>query len=321
MSKTRILLGIAAIVMVAGGTVFGQTGYDRRSDRGPDPYPYPGRYPGENYADDLAKFHPGEFNPFVDHDRFESDYQFFAPVDDEVDYFSGIDKPNTGWFFDYRRLYWNVSRPSNAPINTGGDFTWGNQINLGYWTEKDHGWLIEYVHVDGPTTTGNNDANFTSIELSKTYRTDIFRKPGDSFEVFFGGRFVDFTDRSQLVFGPGNALFDVPTNNKILQGVIGTKFSRRHGHWLISAETRIAPGANAMGTANIAAGSTSSSGAFAFTYSADARAMASYQVTRDFALSIGAEYQLFARGISRNGAIQDRKLGMGGAMVGFTFNR
>lgn len=312
---------MTAVVLAVSGAVFAQTGYNNRLDTGPDPYPYPGRYPGENFADDLAKFHPGEFNPFVDHDRFETDYQFFAPVDDEVDYFAGIDKPNTGWFFDYRRVYWNVSRPSNAPVNIGGDFTWGNQINFGYWTEKDHGWLVEFVHIDGPTDVGNNDANYTSIELSKTYRTDIFTRPGDSFEVFFGGRFVDFTDQSQVAFLQFGGLATVPTVNKIFQGVIGTKFSRRHGHWLISAETRIAPGANAMGVANIVGANVSSQGAFAFTYSADARAIASYQVTRDFALSIGAEYQLFARGISRNGAIQDRKLGMGGAMVGFTYNR
>lgn len=314
MPKLRILLSLSALVLTVSSSTFAV----ERLQNMPNPYPYPGRYPAESYRADLAPAHPGEFNPFIDHDRYETDYQFFAPVEDEVDYFGGIDKPNIGWFFDYRRLYWNVSRPETALINAGGDNTWGNQINLGYWTDKDHGWLVEFVHVDGPTDQSNNNANFTTIEFDKTYRTDILRKPGDSLEVFAGGRFVDFTDRS-AAFPRVNPPF--PSVNKVVQGVLGTRFRRRHGQWLLSLEGRLSPGVNFWGTAVNNGGNASGFGGNYFCYSFDFRAVANYQITRDLALSFGAEYQAFPVGITRDSRATQSYLGMGGGMFGFTYNR
>lgn len=122
------------------------------------------------------------WSPFTEPDHFGPDLQFFAPFD-ASDY-GGGDAPNIGFFFDYTRLYWNVKRPSQRPINrvgfeqdfaielngalhelddmgllgftgnrpTGydGDFTWGNRYDFGYMTEDDHGWYVSHTHVAGP---------------------------------------------------------------------------------------------------------------------------------------------------------------------------
>src|SRR5678815_5155805 len=48
-------------------------------------------------------------NPFIEPDRFDPDYQFFAPA--EVDPYSGGEEPNVGFYAAYSRLYINVSRP------------------------------------------------------------------------------------------------------------------------------------------------------------------------------------------------------------------
>ncbi|WP_254512940.1 BBP7 family outer membrane beta-barrel protein [Anatilimnocola floriformis] len=120
------------------------------------------------------------WSPFTEPDHFGPDLQFFAPFD-ASDY-GGGDPPNIGFFFNYTRLYWNIQRPSQRPINrvgfeqdfaaglnndqiktlgmigftgdrqTGydGDFTWGNRYDFGYMTEDDHGWYASHTHVAGP---------------------------------------------------------------------------------------------------------------------------------------------------------------------------
>ena len=122
------------------------------------------------------------WSPFTEPDHFGPDLQFFAPFDPS-DY-GGGDPPNISFFFNYTRLYWNVQRPSQRPINrvgmeqdfgvalniplhqlgdlgllgftgnraTGydGDFTWGNRYDFGYMTEDDHGWYASLTHIAGP---------------------------------------------------------------------------------------------------------------------------------------------------------------------------
>ena len=122
------------------------------------------------------------FTPFTEPDHFGPDLQFFAPFDDSM--YGGGDPPNFGFFFTYSRMYINVQRPSQRPINrvgfegdfganlniplhqlgdlgllgftgnreTGydGDFTWGNRYDFGYMTEDDHGWYASHTHIAGP---------------------------------------------------------------------------------------------------------------------------------------------------------------------------
>lgn len=111
---------------------------------------------------------PDRIQPFVDWATFESDAQFFAPV--ELGDISDVQKPKTGWFGQYDRVYIWVTRPeanftgTNFPgpgftgelASTEGDFTWGHRLDLGYMTEDNHGWLFGGWHIDGP----NEDRGF-----------------------------------------------------------------------------------------------------------------------------------------------------------------
>lgn len=107
--------------------------------------------------------------PFIEPGYFNYDLQFFAPAAD-IDTYDGDPVLRTGWFGSYNRMYIGVSRPrdSGYPVDTGRpfqelrtrpdssdlmDLTWGNRWDLGYMiddVDHDHGWLISYMHIDGP---------------------------------------------------------------------------------------------------------------------------------------------------------------------------
>jgi len=91
---------------------------------------------------------PDLLQPFVDPGAFPWDWQFFAPAE-FGDFGNGQDL-NTGYFATWDRIYIYVSRPEYDANPTQGDFTWGNRFELGYMSEEDHGWLMEFWHIDGP---------------------------------------------------------------------------------------------------------------------------------------------------------------------------
>ena len=88
------------------------------------------------------------FQPFIDPNAFDPDFQFFAPAD--IDTYGDGPEPNIGWFATYDRVRIWVTRPDYVPSYTEGDFTWGNRFDLGYMSEEEHGWLVSIWHIDGP---------------------------------------------------------------------------------------------------------------------------------------------------------------------------
>ena len=88
------------------------------------------------------------FQPFIDPNAFDPDFQFFAPAD--IDTYGDGPEPNIGWFATYDRVRIWVTRPDHVPSYTEGDFTWGNRFDLGYMSEEEHGWLVSIWHIDGP---------------------------------------------------------------------------------------------------------------------------------------------------------------------------
>lgn len=93
-------------------------------------------------------YNPDVAQPFIEPFTFQSDLQFFAPA--EVDRINSEIEASTGWYATYDRAYIYVTRPQAESSYAEGDFTWGNRIDLGYMTEEDHGWLISFLHIDGP---------------------------------------------------------------------------------------------------------------------------------------------------------------------------
>jgi hypothetical protein len=111
-----------------------------------------------------------DYQPFIDAGYFDHDLQFFAPASD-IDTYDDDPVLRTGWFGSYNRMYIGVSRPEEKgypaqvgmqdPLRTYPDssdlmdLTWGNRWDLGYMiddVDHDHGWLIAYMHIDGPNT-------------------------------------------------------------------------------------------------------------------------------------------------------------------------
>jgi hypothetical protein len=126
------------------------------------------------------------FQPFVDPGYFNPDFQFFAPA--EVYDFGGEEKPNTGIYVTFDRMYVNVTRPidtptpgANHPIppavppattvapfpgdpaqgfsfgsGNQGDFTWGNRMEIGYMKGDPSGWQAVIWRVNGPNENFSN---------------------------------------------------------------------------------------------------------------------------------------------------------------------
>src|SRR6186713_238907 len=104
--------------------------------------------------------------PFIDPDKFNPDLQFFAPAD--IEEYGGEPQANTGFFFDYSRLFIYVSRSEQELSSTQMDHTWGNRFDFGYMTDKENGWSFSAWHVDGPQA---ND--FRYVERLNQFRTPV----------------------------------------------------------------------------------------------------------------------------------------------------
>ena len=159
-------------------------------------------------------------HPFIEPDRFDPDYQFFAPVD--IDDYGGGVNPNSGWFASYARAYMYMTRPNrleeitdtiqnplvenfNIPDNNeladeqAGDFTWGNRFDIGYMTEDDHGWLFSAWHIDGP-----NENNQLIVERINRLNEDA---PPVEDPPFFPTR-----DENSLITGGRDYILDQSIN-------------------------------------------------------------------------------------------------------------
>lgn len=102
-------------------------------------------------------YNPDLVQPFIEPFTFESDLQFFAPApSDRLD--SEIE-PSIGWFATYDRTRMFVTRSETEPAPNVGDATWGNRFDLGYMTDEGHGWLVSFLHIDGP-----NAYNIVEVE-------------------------------------------------------------------------------------------------------------------------------------------------------------
>lgn len=249
---------------------------------------------------------------FIDPSELEGDFQFFAPVD--LSEYSGGQGPNTGFYFEYNRLYYSVSRPETAPIagnREEADLTWGNRYDIGYMLDDGHGWLVSVVHIDGPTgpIVGNvnamlNIGDLSGVELSKVRRLEP-RHNGDNVELLYSVRYSKFTDNT-----------NVHTENNMVGGQVGFRWSRRRGRWVISNETRLFAGHNFQHMGDDSFGE--------FVAAADLRFQAAFEITRDISLAVSFDVQHFGTGIARGNeapVVTDENLTMYGVGFGAIYNR
>lgn len=98
-----------------------------------------------------------QFQPLIEPDYFQPDFQFFAPA--EFNEYGGEPQPNVGWFLAYDRMYTYLSRPKQEQSSTDGDFCWGNRLDVGYMTEENTGWLVTGINQGSP-----NAGDFVTVE-------------------------------------------------------------------------------------------------------------------------------------------------------------
>lgn len=176
------------------------------------------------------------YQPFIDPNYFGlPDLQFFAPA--EVGDYSGLEPPNTGFYFDFDRLYLYANRPDGEASlfsDNIGDFAWGNRYEMGYMTDEKQGWQVliwnlngpnenlvnaelqQFQTVDVPTASTQLDNYFyglsslntmelTSVELNKIWRRKEFHE-GSVLELLLGFRqmtLIDYYRRDILGELPG----------------------------------------------------------------------------------------------------------------------
>ena len=316
---------------------------------------------------DPSGFEPDQMQPFIEPGMFNYDFQVFAPYC--PDEFGDLPEPNTGFFFTANRMYINFPRPEvqqtfnrqNLP-NAGsvqqseGDWYFGNRFDLGYTTEEDHGWLINFtkiagVYFDFPGSIGKiNTTKFYNVDLNKTYRMAFH----DGYlEPFFGARFLYLRDNFSDM---GNSVVYQEVKNNILGFQVGGRYFKRKGRWELSGSARGFVGQNFQNLysqSNTVAGATplrEEQTLDEFVPMTEFRMDAAYHVTRDLSLNVGLELMYFARGMVRgnpdfaNGqqvqppppapplpnlgpgflnfpAINDRDMTLAGVVFGIVWNR
>lgn len=150
-------------------------------------------------------YNPDVAHPFIEPSMFESDFQFFAPAD--IDRLNSEIDASIGWFATYDRSYMYVTRPEAEASSASGDFTWGNRIDLGYMTEEAHGWMITFLHIDGP----NNYNNLEVERINVVEPDDEINLPLDA--IILRGAAAGGGGAAPIVASPGFPVRD--RNNPI----------------------------------------------------------------------------------------------------------
>lgn len=285
------------------------------------------------------------FQPFGPLDFHDGDWQLFGPAYDTEPVI--VDDPNTGFFVAYDRVHASVSRPLSASQPNEMDKTWGNRLTLGYMTEEDHGWLLEFLEIDGPNYPNNtlnfgppltitipyieNSLDYTSVELSKQWRVKQLHH-GSFVDLFLGVRYGHLLSQDTLVRPLGFATpTSLATENHMVGPQVGLRWFKQKGRWTISSEGRYyyawndqflsAPEFNRQSQAG--GGPGIKSPAFErWVQAGDVRAEVTFDVTKACALNAGLDVLYMANGVGRGfPPANDQDLLMVMWTFGFSFNR
>jgi len=188
-------------------------------------------------------------------------------------------------------------------------------MNFGYMTEDDHGWLLEVLKVSEfengyvagfqgslPATT-----QLTSGELMKTWR----HKPlhdGSVVESMLGFRYTVLKNSYEQFTQVAAIPFEVFTfervaiENNIYGPQVGLRWYKQKGRWTISSEGRYY---YAFNDQHYEPREFTSTGVKEerWVHAGDIRAEVTYDITKSFALSLGAQFLYFGNGIARGDAI------------------
>jgi hypothetical protein len=266
----------------------------------------------------------GETRPFVQPGIFDWDAQMFAPLN----FYDSIEKsPNIGFYFSYERVYMSVSRAGqvgpdiNPSVSVGNDWNWGNRFVGGWMSEADEGWHIAYQKINGPHFAVGQDiliatpelvtTDFSQVEVNKVYRQTL--SSGDYFEPYLGMRFFSVSDNTledtTTTFNGAGAFnrFKQNVTNNAVGFQVGGRYNARRGRYRMTCDTALVAAynqqkyfstdiltvGNAVGVSEFYDSSQS------FLPAVDAEFELAYNLSRDFALRGGIQFQYLWNGVAR----------------------
>ncbi|PQO34323.1 hypothetical protein DTL21_12390 [Bremerella cremea] len=249
--------------------------------------------------------YPAAMQPFTDVNLENYDFQWFAPPITEQYGQDTID-PNTGIFFEYHRLFMNVSRGHNVEGGFNGDATYGNRVDFGFMTEEDSGWLFSGWRLDGPAYDLVNRGDLNSFEGNRTWRLPQFYE-GFWMEPMVGLRFTQFNDKTNpFIF----------MQNNMLLGQVGTRVFSHRGQWTLKSELRAFAGNNWVYRGDIGDYSNAViGGEFALG--------AAYHLTREISIDVSWNTLYFGKGVGRDpiAIFDSQEMAVTGVAFGVTLNR
>lgn len=155
-----------------------------------------------------ASAQDGEHVPFADPLAFDPDFRWFEPVSNQdlMD-MRPSKRAATGWFGTLDRMNLFVTRPEDSTTYFRLDDGWGGRGEIGFMTEKDHGWLATLSNLDGP-----NARNVVAVERINRVNTEDLITAEDPPEFTDSrGQLVPASDRntagqSERFYYPGESL-------------------------------------------------------------------------------------------------------------------
>ena len=124
------------------------------------------------YVDDVEA--QNHVSPIQDPFAFDPDFRWFEPIyEADFEDMKPKKRANRGWYGSYDRLALRVSRPEGGADENKMDSGWGHRYDLGFMTDKDSGWSMTYMSVDGP----NAYDTFDRLRLNERNLTERITIP------------------------------------------------------------------------------------------------------------------------------------------------
>ncbi len=272
---------------------------------------------------------PDETGPLVTPGVFDYDAQLFAPVE-----FTNSDQleSRSGFYASYDRTYLSVSKSPRIDTNTnfidtGSHFIWGSRYEVGWFTEDESGWAINYQQSEGNAfANGQNELvpnptlitnAFSSVELNRVFRQTISN--GGTLEPYIGLRYIGVTDDTIEDTSQDFVVGILPADNRFIQKAsnsaiglhAGGRFVRRTGRWRYNTDVAMAALYNQQkyfasdilqeinGTNIVTSVSESSVEDQSFVPAIDLQFDITFNVTRDISLKTGVQTIYLWNGINR----------------------
>ena len=184
----------------------------------------------------------------VDTDYYEYDAQLWAPYD--VTSMDGSTRLQSGFYAELDYTYMSFSRPGAVAgadprnFNTGSDFFWGTDIELGYMSTKDSGWGLNWDNAGGLVFVNGEDietrnpmgltTNYNSVGINRQFRQRLSN--GGWVEPYIGMKYINLNDRTIEDFPGPQIRFRQDVDNSALGGLLGTRYFRQYGRYRVGSD-------------------------------------------------------------------------------------